>query len=500
MIQFSLLLPTRERSHLVHRFLKSVAATADDLSSVEVILYIDEDDYESARIEFPGISLVKIRGPKAAMGEITRSCYEKSRGAYVMLINDDVVFGTRGWDAVFRKAFARFPDGVALAYANDLYYGKKVCTFPVLSRKACELLGKICPPDYRRHCIDSHVFDVFERLAKRGFARTVYLPEVIFEHMHYGLGMEVYEGRAAGPDHRQDQARYLALADERERLSLKIAEVLKTPHCGHSKTSPQTASLIVWSEGALDANEAKMLREMGLDAREKRKIGEIIFVQGSPTQLHEATARARHENIVFLDRQCRITAGLFDALLFEMADPAVGVAGSLWLNPRSGRVEQAGTVFFENTGGLKESFLYRGFKASEPAVSGRRELQALAFPGLAVKKEAYLKAGGFDFLLLDLKGADLCFRIRELGKKVVRAEGAALYRMADKPSSAAAEARAIFFKKWALRIQPDLKNILAEDGFSLSFKEGVPSVAPAYGAGERLSPRVLAAGVPHAVR
>jgi hypothetical protein len=131
--------------------------TTVDLKSLEVILYIDEDDTISRMISHPELALVKlIRPPGETMGNITRACYEASRGRYVMLMNDDAVFRTKDWDAQIVQAFTQFPDEIALVYGNDLDRGEVVPTFPIVSRTACELMGEICPRGYRNLYIDCH--------------------------------------------------------------------------------------------------------------------------------------------------------------------------------------------------------------------------------------------------------------------------------------------------------------------------------------------------------
>ena len=47
------------------------------------------------------------------MGELNRAGYAASQGEHVMLLNDDVVVKTRGWDTIVLECFQRFPDPIA---------------------------------------------------------------------------------------------------------------------------------------------------------------------------------------------------------------------------------------------------------------------------------------------------------------------------------------------------------------------------------------------------
>jgi hypothetical protein len=90
-------------------------------------------------------------------------------------------------------------------WCNDLYRGPDMANFPALSRRACELMGGICPADYGRDYVDTHLFDIFHKLAALGRRRLVYLPNVILEHMQHETGKARFDDT-----YRKDRA----MADE----------------------------------------------------------------------------------------------------------------------------------------------------------------------------------------------------------------------------------------------------------------------------------------------
>lgn len=231
----SLILPTRGHPRLVKQLFDSIVTTVSDFSRLEVVLYVDQDDPESLAIDHPLLKFTKLKGERETMGDITRRCYERCSGEFVMLLNDDMIFRTQHWDAIVLEQFSRFPDGVALVYGNDLYYGKSMTTFPFLSRTACELMGKIVPADYRRHCIDPHILDVFDRLNRLGYKRTVYLPKVVFEHMHYELGLIMSDPEYTPLSDADDQERYFSHAADRQKIAEKMALHIESAR----RTDPQ---------------------------------------------------------------------------------------------------------------------------------------------------------------------------------------------------------------------------------------------------------------------
>ncbi len=228
--RISLLIPSRGRAELLRRFLESVLARSERPDLIEVIIYADEDDPQSHGLKVEGLEVHTLIGPRATMGHYNMACFEKSCGEIVALGNDDVVIQTRGWDRVLREMHAAMQDGIYMAYPNDLFKGRGLSAFPILSRKACEMLGEAFPRAYRGAFIDYHLLDIFKRLERRGHARLIYLEEVVFEHMHYRTGKgdfdEVYGGR--GRFH--DDETFLRLRGERSAAALKLLALIE----GHS--------------------------------------------------------------------------------------------------------------------------------------------------------------------------------------------------------------------------------------------------------------------------
>ena len=143
-----------------------------------------------------------------------------------MLLNDDVIFRTKGWDIEVIQAFKKFPDEVALVYGNDLDQEESVPTFPFISRVACENLGGICPGGYRNLHIESHLFDIFKKLSKIGHQRIVYLKHVVFEHMHFAVGKTLFDHSYVKKGQVEDDILFISLDHERRFKAEKLATFL----------------------------------------------------------------------------------------------------------------------------------------------------------------------------------------------------------------------------------------------------------------------------------
>ncbi|WP_298254091.1 glycosyltransferase family 2 protein [Bradyrhizobium sp.] len=222
--RISLLLPTRGRPQLVERFLQSVAAQSAHPELIEVILCVDDDDPASHCIASSRIALKTIIVPRQTMGAYNAICLENATGEITIAVNDDIIIRTKGWDEKIRALDKRYVDGIYLGYPNDLFKGEKVCTFPVLSRKTCEVLAEPYPGIYKGAFIDVHLMDIFRRLERRGYPRMIYVEDIVFEHVHYRTNPELLDATYRERARFGDDATFIALAPVRRMEADRLFE------------------------------------------------------------------------------------------------------------------------------------------------------------------------------------------------------------------------------------------------------------------------------------
>lgn len=183
--KISLLLPTRGRPQLLRRLFQSILDNTQDLNNVEIIMCLDDDDPQSHKIDEPRLNIVKLIGTKSTMGDYNTRCLNHSTGDIIILLNDDLTIDTLGWDRIISDFVLTIPDEIFMAYPNDTESRGNMCTFPIMTRKTCEILSNPYPKDYEALFIDQHIFDIFIRLRHLGKNRMFYLDNVIFEHKHF---------------------------------------------------------------------------------------------------------------------------------------------------------------------------------------------------------------------------------------------------------------------------------------------------------------------------
>jgi hypothetical protein len=517
---------------LLKRLLDSIAETVSDPDRLEIVLYVDEDDVESREVSHPSLSIVRQIGPRLrkSMGAIFRQCFEASRGRYVMLINDDVVFRTKDWDLKVLEGISRFPDEVVLVYGKDRYYDDEMCTFPILPRTTCDLMDGICPAEYDNHCIDSHVFDTFERLSSLGHDRSVYLPKVVFEHMNYEVGTWAYEQGFNRKNDRDDQAVYLSFAQQRQSIAEKMAQYIESHKekpteaivnraVGNESSADSVSqktgrgsekslvSIIIPVEGdsqnymgaylkaVLESNDEKALSmefivvangqgELAFECPRKIRKNLRIVSSEEPNSAgiyNAGASAARGDYLVFLKVHSCPQRGWLKALVEAAQEERIGVVGSRWLNSRNGRVEHVGMAFYRDNGDLKETDIYRGLAANHPAVNKMREVQAVRLVGMLIKRDLFVALGGCGETCPGLEGLDLCLKVRQSGKRIVCAPQADLYcdRREDCASYVThSNEKTTFLSSRSERIRCDLEDILAEDGFELHSWEDTSYIFP----------------------
>ena len=118
-------------------------------------------------------------------------------------------------------------DQVYLAYPNDLFKGRRLSSFPILSRRTCELLADPFPRAYVGAFIDQHLLDVFKRLEWRGHPRIVYLEDVIFEHMHFRTGKGDFDQIYGNRGRFADDETFLRLRGERSAAAARMHAVIE---------------------------------------------------------------------------------------------------------------------------------------------------------------------------------------------------------------------------------------------------------------------------------
>lgn len=193
MIDFSLILPSRERLPLLQGLIESVVKHTSRLDRVEMLVCVDWDDtptVNAARglmLQYPWLTLyVGERQWNLSVGYYNKLA-KHSTGRYIQVLNDDCRFVTAGWDtlavAVLDSHKVKWQDGIFYGRTFDDQKAGYSC-FPLLSREALNAMGWFFHPESPGWCADIMLHKIFNNRLVR---RVVDLP-YHFEHLCHHTG------------------------------------------------------------------------------------------------------------------------------------------------------------------------------------------------------------------------------------------------------------------------------------------------------------------------
>ncbi|EFK08325.1 conserved hypothetical protein [delta proteobacterium NaphS2] len=211
---------------MIRRLVDSIVENSEIISDIELVMVIDEDDEESLNFLDARLDIVKCVGPPASMGTLNTRGWQQATGNIILLMNDDLVIKTPGWDQQIRELDGRFEDKIYMAYPDDMEKAD-LSTFPIMNRKTCDILTDPYPSEYDALFIDDHIFDIFIRLRKLGHDRLFYLDGVKFDHRHFIDGKARPDATYKHKNRYLDYIVYISFHNIRQASASKLDAAIK---------------------------------------------------------------------------------------------------------------------------------------------------------------------------------------------------------------------------------------------------------------------------------
>ncbi len=239
MKKFSIILNSRKRVELLHELFQNIIEKTSNLDEIEIIVSFDSDDIESLAYVFDISTYHQIFSHTESRFTLDEEFRNKIRsllrfefrqrdreliksynrmvtfatGEFIFVLNDDARIETQDWDKIAWENLK----------GHDIIYGATTCTsvdhhptlgyasFPIISKKACDVLGFFMPPHIKTLGGDVAVFRIFDAIKY-----VMDLPINIRHLMHESLE-KVYH-----PDETAMELR--AITNEQEAFTYDITE------------------------------------------------------------------------------------------------------------------------------------------------------------------------------------------------------------------------------------------------------------------------------------
>lgn len=178
--------------------------------------------------------------------------------------------------------------------------------------------------------------------------------------------------------------------------------------------------------------------------------------------------KASGDILVFLNNDTKVTKGWLEPLIKELDNEKTGIVGPKMLYSDS-RIQHAGLVISSEH---LPRHIYRLFPSDFKPANQKREYKAVTGACLVIKRNLWEKVGGFDEKYINgLEDTDLCFKVRDLGYKVIYVPESVVIHYESISKNRFKHVfrnRELFLKRWE-DVKPDEDDFYMEDGFGPFF-------------------------------
>jgi glycosyltransferase involved in cell wall biosynthesis len=277
---------------MVRRMVESCIETAERPDALEFALVWQQDDetrHESLRLlgeilKPEQISVNIIDRSTVMKSGLWNKAVEVAHADVLLGGSDDMIFRTKGWDRIMMEALSTFEkDGIGMVWGDDGSpgHGRWLHTTNLFYRRLFDALGYLYPDYWENEWMDNWLTEIM-----RGVGRTIWLPDLLIEHMH------PYFGKASMDETYQASATTAAAGAEESRIFMEHmpefrAAILRLVEAMDLETRPYiprvSACMIVKNE------EAVLPRAL---ASLVGKVDEIIVVDTGSTDKTIAVAES----------------------------------------------------------------------------------------------------------------------------------------------------------------------------------------------------------------
>ena len=183
--KISILIPTRNRSKKLDRFLNTLKLKTSKINRIELLILFDQDEpdlknYEQILENYSGFLEIKIfKKNLKTHAERNNFLAKNIQGTIIFPANDDIVIETNNWDDLLDIEVSKFKKGDPLCIWPDS--GNKYpflhCHFPIINDIWYQKLGYVGSELFNFWYLDTWICDLAKRSGKMIYAKKIKFKE-----------------------------------------------------------------------------------------------------------------------------------------------------------------------------------------------------------------------------------------------------------------------------------------------------------------------------------
>lgn len=180
-MKFSIVLPSRERPQLLTNLAQSIQDTTTDISNVELLVGIDDDDNSTheivldLKVKFPFMKIFSRPRSEWLNRDYHNWLYFNfaNHPDYIIAANDDCEFQSPNWDKIAEEKIEEYlkdkPDRIMYAFVHDNLpqrFGMNYSCFPMVSKEGVKALGFVLNNEFRSWVSDQIVWQLYHSIGR----------------------------------------------------------------------------------------------------------------------------------------------------------------------------------------------------------------------------------------------------------------------------------------------------------------------------------------------
>lgn len=230
--KISIISPTRKRISCLNRLLNSIKKTASNLSQVEIVFIVDDDDDESLKFlkntinsdELIKIKIVETKKNSEIFSNLWNLGLAVSDGEILIPFSDDAIFCTKNWDNIIIDEFKNAPNDKLNIY--HFWDGQPISRtrvgFCAIHKNFVNVLGWLSPPYFNGDWGDYYLTEL-----ANGINRRIFFPQIETKHLHVDFGLSKKDTTYVEHKIRRENSNtYQVFLDTKKERDIQISKLL----------------------------------------------------------------------------------------------------------------------------------------------------------------------------------------------------------------------------------------------------------------------------------